>query len=667
MALSQFDVEYPSLYLQLSNNQRSTPDSMSMTEPAKTIAACMIVRDEAHVIVRCLDSLKPLVDFVLIEDTGSTDGTQDIVRAWLHENGVSGLVIEEPWQNFAFNRSHALAQLRKQYDIDYALMIDADDSLVVSEDFDILHFKKTMDKMVYSIQVKGQGLIYSRNQICSNRHDFHYRGVLHEFLEAKEAAVTHGHLSGVEVISRREGSRSRDPLKYAKDADVLEKALQVETDAFLRSRYTFYLARSYQDAGNLERALHYYRQRSLQGHWAEEVFESLLEAGHVSRALGWPIDTVLKFYDDATVASPSRAEALHAASKMLREADRFQEAYDYAKRAFGLPKPDSGLFLQEWVYDYAVADELSVSAYWTERYAECLEICLSLQSNPKVPESMLPRIKANADFAKQKIVAARLAERYDSHSLKDISSASPVPYKANESSEIVYAYRKQTKIYRTIHIVWVGDESKCPYNCIDTWRVKNPDWEILLWGNEELRSINWKNRAHIKSMIDREWCGVADMMRWEILHQHGGFAIDADSICVRPLEDWLFEPTLFASWENELSRPGLIANGYVYSHPRNDLIGQVIEEIRALPNMSDGLAWQLTGPLRLTETVKKLNYSDITIYPSHYFMPRHLTGVTYSGTGPIFAKQFWGRAAIKTYESLSEKTIEELDENPLIT
>ena len=97
----------------------------------KTIGACMIVKNEARVITRCLDSLHSLVDYVLVEDTGSTDGTQTVIREWMLRNGVPGIVIDEPWRDFAFNRSHALAALRKLETVDYAMIIDADDQLVL--------------------------------------------------------------------------------------------------------------------------------------------------------------------------------------------------------------------------------------------------------------------------------------------------------------------------------------------------------------------------------------------------------------------------------------------------------------------------------------------------------------------------------------------------------
>ena len=58
----------------------------------KTIALCMIVKNEARVIERCLDSVRSLVDYVLIEDTGSSDGTQDVVRRWLDRVRLPGEV-----------------------------------------------------------------------------------------------------------------------------------------------------------------------------------------------------------------------------------------------------------------------------------------------------------------------------------------------------------------------------------------------------------------------------------------------------------------------------------------------------------------------------------------------------------------------------------------------
>src|SRR5271168_4484452 len=97
-----------------------------VTTDRKMLGLCMIVKNESKVILRCLESVRPLVDYVLIEDTGSTDGTQTMIREWLAQAGLPGEVYGEPWRDFAYNRSHALARLRENIGVDYALISDAD-------------------------------------------------------------------------------------------------------------------------------------------------------------------------------------------------------------------------------------------------------------------------------------------------------------------------------------------------------------------------------------------------------------------------------------------------------------------------------------------------------------------------------------------------------------
>src|SRR5262249_13667632 len=120
----------------------------------------MIVKDEAHVILRCLASVRPLVDYVLIEDTGSTDGTPEIIGAYLRDNGIRGVVIEEPWRDFAYNRSHALEALRAHKDIDYALIIDADDAIVYEPGFDPVAFKAGLTADLYNLEFRLRDVVY---------------------------------------------------------------------------------------------------------------------------------------------------------------------------------------------------------------------------------------------------------------------------------------------------------------------------------------------------------------------------------------------------------------------------------------------------------------------------------------------------------------------------
>lgn len=211
-------------------------------------------------------------------------------------------------------------------------------------------------------------------------------------------------------------------------------------------------------------------------------------------------------------------------------------------------------------------------------------------------------------------------------------------------------------IPKRLHIIWIGDESKRPDAFIDSWRCMNPTFSVRLWGNADLEESKWEFFPQIKVWLDQEINGAADVMRWELLYRHGGVAVDADSVCMRPLADWLLEPDCFAVWENEIEQPGLIACGALGCVPHHPLIGKILCDIAQDSNLTGGAAWEKVGPGRITETVRSNRYTGITIYPSHYFIPRHYSGLQYDGSGPIFAIQEWG-SSFQSYGQLG-KSIE---------
>ncbi|ATY32477.1 glycosyltransferase [Sphingomonas psychrotolerans] len=211
-------------------------------------------------------------------------------------------------------------------------------------------------------------------------------------------------------------------------------------------------------------------------------------------------------------------------------------------------------------------------------------------------------------------------------------------------------------IPKLMHFIWVGDQSKCPTNCMDTWRALNPDWEFLLWGNQDLAGQDWFNRDHMNAMHGVELNGVADMMRWEILHAKGGVVVDADSIALRPLDDHLLDCEAFACWESEIARPGLIAAGYFGCEAGNPFVEQIIRDIHDSPSVTHAKAWKTVGPQRLTDSYRKYGYSHLRIYPSHYFIPRHFTGVAYEGGDPVYADQLWG-STLRAYDEIHKREV----------
>lgn len=198
------------------------------------------------------------------------------------------------------------------------------------------------------------------------------------------------------------------------------------------------------------------------------------------------------------------------------------------------------------------------------------------------------------------------------------------------------------QIPKILHFIWIGDVFKMPYKCMKTWADKNSDYKVVLWGNEEIEGSNWKNSKQLHDMLaKKDYAGAADVMRYEILYEHGGIYIDADTYCVKPLEDWLLDCESFASWEQELVRNNLIANTVMGSVPGSEAMKLCIDEVATKDCTEKKLAWMITGPMLVTDVFFK-KQANLTVYPSHFFMPKHHSGYVSKVTGHHFASHLWG-------------------------
>jgi mannosyltransferase OCH1-like enzyme len=194
-------------------------------------------------------------------------------------------------------------------------------------------------------------------------------------------------------------------------------------------------------------------------------------------------------------------------------------------------------------------------------------------------------------------------------------------------------------IPKVIHQIWIGNQNKRPSKMMQTWIDKNPSWEYMLWSEDNIPTLI--NKQHFRNM--REYSGKADILRYELLLNYGGFYIDADSVCLKPLEDWLCDNDSFACYENEILRGELIANGYLAATKNNELMGLLVEELKQIKNINEYRAWIVSGPVLLTNTYRKYTYEKLKIYPSHYFIPQHHSYTErYDGSDYVFAEQYWG-------------------------
>lgn len=370
----------------------------------KTINLCMIVKNEAHVIERCLSSVLPVIDYWVIVDTGSTDGTQQKIKDFFDRNGIPGELHDSTWSDFGTNRSEAL-ELAQKTDHDYSLMIDADEILVFEPGFDPAKFKDSLTADLYNIFAQFGQTRYHRPQMTSNKKRFYYRGVLHEYVDCHDPIGTRDFARGFMNTPIQDGARSSNPKKYEDDAVKFEEALasgKVEEKDF--NRYHFYLAQSYRDSQQWDKALQAYLKRADLGGWNEEVFYSLYQAGRIMEILEKPVDNIIQLYFKAYQVAPWRAESLWAAARLCRAFSRFDQGYRFAKQGLKVRYPEGALFVGQGVYEWALLDEFSIAAYWTGHYRESRIASMQLLKDNKFPADQKERIEANLKFATDAIV-----------------------------------------------------------------------------------------------------------------------------------------------------------------------------------------------------------------------------------------------------------------------
>lgn len=351
----------------------------------------MIVKNESAVITRCLESVKPIIDYWVIVDTGSTDGTQKIIKEYMKD--LPGELYEKPWKNFEHNRNEALEFAKGKSD--YILFIDADEVLAYEPDFKLPPLKENF----YFITTNFNGTKYSRVQLIDNKLNWKWKGVLHEAVDAP-GRKTSGLIAGVENVVRTDGARSKDPEKYQKDAKLLEDALVAEPN---NKRYVFYLAQSYRDAEDNKKALETYGKRAKMGGWDEEVFFSLFQMAILKERLKYPEDEIIAAYYDAFTFRPTRAEPLNYLAEFYRKDDRFGEGYVAAKAGLAIPQPKDLLFVEQWSYDYGLLLECSVCAYWLGKYQECHDQTLKILAVKDLPQNVKECAERNLAFAKEKL------------------------------------------------------------------------------------------------------------------------------------------------------------------------------------------------------------------------------------------------------------------------
>lgn len=194
------------------------------------------------------------------------------------------------------------------------------------------------------------------------------------------------------------------------------------------------------------------------------------------------------------------------------------------------------------------------------------------------------------------------------------------------------------KIPRLIHVVWIGSEP-APTKWINTWADKNPDWEFHYWDNDRVFGREWQNQEMIDFYLEKtkedsfklasggtmhherakyfQWHVIADIIRYEILYEYGGYMPGADSECLRSINDKFGDEAIYTVntghlyahlYENEFQAyrkrrfAPENASPILASVPKHPFLEKCIEE---LPKREWGEAVDTTGNVFMGEMIRK--------------------------------------------------------------
>lgn len=343
----------------------------------KTICLNMIVKNESDVIVRCLLSLKSIIDYWVIVDTGSSDHTKELIKETLRD--VPGCLYERPWIHFSHNRNEALALARGK--ADYILFMDADEQLRISHDFD----KSQLNENFYLLEVVERSYtnLY-KISLIKDLPCWFWKGMFHEAIAASES------LSGrlLETIVRygatKDGNQSKNPRKFLQEAQWIEDALAKDPT---NSRYVFYLAQSYGNAQQYETSLQWYEKRVCMGDDKDEIFWSFYCMGMIHQELGSPSSVWMDCYTKAYKVDPSRAEPIFRLALYFQETKQHLIGLFLAEKGLSLAKPTCCGYFHPWVYDFALLYIWATCAEALGRKEEALNAYRSLLTK-NIPDDM---------------------------------------------------------------------------------------------------------------------------------------------------------------------------------------------------------------------------------------------------------------------------------------
>jgi len=386
------------------------------------LALNFICKDESPVIENMLESAKDIVDLIVVNDTGSTDGTQQIIKNFGEKYGIPTYVFERPFDDFENSRNHAMQKLRDvvaelnwNADQVHGFWFDCDETLVIDSKFNKSQFTKDL----YMINTYIGQMKYTRNTFFKVSKPFRWYGPVHEFIVCDEQNITSGLAENIHVDVKMTGNSWMGDIaeKYASHSYKLEAYINKNRQD---PRWIFYTAQSWHDAASikdnkeenderLRRSLKYYRERvSRTDGYAEEIYYAQYRIGTIMRIIEEPWHLTHMELLKAYQIDPLRGESIKVIIDHYLQMGDWNMAYLYSKFAKTTfhgknPYPTRLLFVDEATYVWKFAEAHAAAAFYTGRMDEAKqtyqEIVNITKTHPQYfSQDDLNKIQMNGQF-----------------------------------------------------------------------------------------------------------------------------------------------------------------------------------------------------------------------------------------------------------------------------
>lgn len=284
---------------------------------AKKLCLTMIVKNESAIIVRLLDSLKSIIDFICITDTGSTDNTEELIIKWGEDNNIPTKVHKDPFQSFGYNRTRSVKFAKQSFpETDYFLLSDADFKWVIDEKFD----KVLLFEHKYFVRQVSPTMTHSNTRFLSAKVDWVCRMRTHEYWTAETGekqsypgVIREHHLTTLHIDDVGDGGCKED--KYERDERLLKLDLNDrKNDKGDKTRAKFYLGQTLQTLSRYEESIQFYGNRIKDKGWDQEIFYSKFQIGNDYQKWGWAIKHCVTILKGLNNPQKSVAEEEHHSS-----------------------------------------------------------------------------------------------------------------------------------------------------------------------------------------------------------------------------------------------------------------------------------------------------------------------------------------------------------------